>query len=150
MALLVRLERRMRGRRSKHLYKGGFGSIRHVPMSRAIGHRGLGQPLRPPALVVYEGRGAEDQRQHKGWYGQPSQSRRRLPERTVIPLPNGLRMPNGQSLPIRRRRRRRAALGRSLLDRHVGGLPMPQPGAHHRCHSSASKVIGRFCRTQRS
>jgi len=42
---------------SKPLWKGVFGSIRRVPKPRAIGHRGLGQPV--AALFVRRGGRAE-------------------------------------------------------------------------------------------
>jgi hypothetical protein len=38
----------MRARRSKRLWEGVFGSIRRVPMSRGLGHGGLGQRRWPP------------------------------------------------------------------------------------------------------
>jgi hypothetical protein len=45
----------MRARRSKRLWEGVFGSIRRVPKSRAIGHRGLGQPGGHPSFVPGQG-----------------------------------------------------------------------------------------------
>ena len=63
--ILARLGR-MRARRSKRLWKGVFGSIRGVPKSQAIGHRGLGQPCGHPSFVRGQGGGAENQRPHKG------------------------------------------------------------------------------------
>ena len=60
----------MRARRSKRLWKAVFGSIRRVPKSRAIGHRGLGQPLRPLLSSLAKAEAKKIIDRTKGRYGQ--------------------------------------------------------------------------------
>ena len=73
-------------RRSKLLRNGPHGSIRGCPNVPSHRTPWLGTALWPPFLRPWPRWSAENQRAHKGWYGQPSQSRRHLPEADSHPV----------------------------------------------------------------